>query len=158
MRRARVLAKLRAGLADRGQRYRGRGRELDVVVADDGDALGDPDPAGRHLLQDAQGEQVVRAEHRGRPPRRGQFGDRGASLLASGHVERWGLDHVQVVAAEPGPLQRPDGALPAIRDLPDAHRPAGEGDPLMLGLQQMRHRDVTTEHVVDRHRALAARG
>ena len=34
-------------------------------------------------------------------------------------------------------LQRPDGTLPAVSDLPDAHRPPGERDPLVLGRQQM---------------------
>src|SRR5262245_31669404 len=42
-----------AWLTDRGKRHRRGRREVDVVVADDGDAVGDLDPADRHLLENA---------------------------------------------------------------------------------------------------------
>ena len=70
----RGAAELLAGLADRGERDRGGGREVDVVVADDRDVLGHPDPVPGHLLQEAQRDQVVGAEPGGgavrRPPGR----------------------------------------------------------------------------------------
>jgi hypothetical protein len=43
----------------------------------------------------------------------------------------------------------------AVGHLAEGHRPADEGDPLVPGLQQMRHGEVAAEHVVHRHRALA---
>lgn len=50
--------------ASPGERDDRRGREVDVVVADERDVLGHPDAVGeREGLQQPQGQQVVRGEH-----------------------------------------------------------------------------------------------
>jgi len=108
-------AQIDAGLAHRGQRHGGRGGELDVVVADDGQFLRDRQAVAQRVLQEAQRDQVVRAYHGGRPapPRDGQ--DRSARLAATvdGHPHL--VHHGQV-------------ALRAARlghRLPDAGQPVG---------------------------------
>jgi 2-haloacid dehalogenase len=63
----RRLAQLGAGLAHRGQRHRGGRGEVDVVVADDGQVAGHRQAAAHRVLQQPQGQQVVRAERRGWP-------------------------------------------------------------------------------------------
>ena len=77
-----------AGLAHRAERHRGRAGELDVVVADDGELAGDVDAHAGHLLQQPEGEQVVGAERRRRPPRPGQADEPLAGPPALGDVER----------------------------------------------------------------------
>src|SRR6202035_1589440 len=47
------------GAVPRGERDRGGRGEVDVVVADDRDVLWHPDLVPGHLLQDAEGNQVV---------------------------------------------------------------------------------------------------
>ena len=69
-----AAAELVAGLADRGERDGGGAGEVDVVVADDRQVVGYPEAGADHLLEQAEGEQVVGAERRGRAllPRAGR--------------------------------------------------------------------------------------
>jgi hypothetical protein len=67
-----------AGLADRRRWHGGGSGEVDVVVADDRDVVGDPELAAGHLLEHAEGQQVVGAEYGRRAAPAGQFGDLGA--------------------------------------------------------------------------------
>jgi hypothetical protein len=148
-------AQLLARLADRGERDRGGRREVDVVVPDDRDVLGNPDLVAGHLLQDAEGDEVVGAEHGGGPVRRPQGGDLRPGLLPGGHVERPDVDHVQVLRPQAGPVQGAQRALEAVGDLPDGARAADVGDVLVARGQQVGDGEVAPEHVVDRDRALA---
>ena len=107
-----------------------------------------PDPVAGHRLQHAEREQVVGAEHRGRPGRGGQPGQLGAGPLPGRHVQRRGLEHVQVILAAPGPLQGPHRAFVPVGDLPDAQRAADERDLLVPLVQQVGHGQVAAEHVV----------
>jgi hypothetical protein len=77
-----------AGLADRGERHRGRLGELDVVVADDGQVAGDVQAHPHHPLQQPERQQVVGAECGGRSPGRRQAGQSFARAAALGDVER----------------------------------------------------------------------
>jgi hypothetical protein len=148
-------AELLTGLAHRGERDRGGRREVDVVVADDRDVLWHPDLVPGHLLQDAEGDEVVGAEHRGGPVGRRQGGDVRAGLLPRRHVQRPDVDHVQVVGRAAGPREGAQRALEPVGHLPDGARAADEGDVPVAGGQQVGDREVTAEHVVDRDRALA---
>jgi hypothetical protein len=146
---------LLAGLAHRGERDRGGRGEVDVVVADDRDVLWHPDLVPGHLLQDAEGDQVVGAEHRGGPVRRRQGRDVRAGLLPRGHVQCPDVDHVQVTGRAPGPLEGAQRALEPVGHLPDGVRAADVGDVPVADGQQVGDREITAEHVVDRDRALA---
>ena len=146
---------LLAGLAHRGERDRGGRGEVDVVVADDRDVLWHPDLVPGHLLQDAEGDQVVGAEHRGGPVRRRQGGDVRAGLLPRGHVQCPDVDHVQVTGRAPGPLEGAQRALKPVGHLPDGVRAADVGDVPVADGQQVGDREITAEHVIDRDRALA---
>ncbi len=148
-------AQLVTGLADRGERHRGRGREVHIVVTHDRHAVGHPDPAGGHLLQHTQREQVVRAEH-GRGPCRAGRPASAAPARCPAVTFSAGVSITSRSAAAAGPLQGTDRPVPAVADLADAHRAAHERDPLMTGLQQVGHGQVAAEHVVHGHRALAA--
>jgi Helix-turn-helix domain len=150
-------AELLAGLADRGERHCGGRGEVDVVVADDRDVLRNPDLMAGHLLQDAEGDEVVGAENGGGPVRRPHGGDVRAGFLPCGHVERPDVDHVQVFRPPPGVAKSAQRPLVAVGDLADRARAADVGDVLVAGGQQVGDGEVTAEHVVDRDRALAAR-
>jgi hypothetical protein len=151
----RGAAELLAGLAHRRERDGGRCREVDVVVADDGDVLRHPDPVPGHLLEDAEGDEVVGAEHGGGPVRRRQCRDIRAGLLPRGHVERADIDDVQLPGRAAGLLEGAQRALEAVGHLPDGARAADVGDVPVAGGQKVGGREVTAEHVVDRDRALA---
>jgi hypothetical protein len=112
-------AELLAGLADRRKRHRGGRGEVDVVVADDRDLLGHADLVAGHLLQDAERDQVVGAEHRGGPVRRRQGRDVRACLLPGGHVQRPDVDDVQVAGRAADPLEGAQRALEPVGHLPD---------------------------------------
>jgi len=152
----RRAAELLAGLAHRGERHGRRRREVDVVVADERDVLWHPDLVPGHLLQDAERDQVVAAEHRGGPVGRREGGDLRARFLARGHVERAGVDNVQLPGRAAGPLEGAQRALEPVGHLPDRARAADVGDVPVAGRQQVGDREVAAEHVVDRDRALAA--
>jgi hypothetical protein len=65
-------AELVLRLAHRGERHRGIGGELDVVVADHGEIAGHRHPGQAQPPQQPEGQHVVGAERSGRrPPRRG---------------------------------------------------------------------------------------
>ena len=82
-----------AGLADRAERDGRRAGELDVVVADDRQLAGHVDAHARHLLEQAEGDEVVGAERRRRPPGPGQADEPLAGAPALGDVERRRLEH-----------------------------------------------------------------
>jgi hypothetical protein len=149
-------AELLAGLADGGKRHRGGRGEVDVVVADDRDVLRHADLVPGHLLQDAERDQVVGAEHRRGPVRRRHGRDVRARFLPGGHVQRPDVDDVQVAGRAAGPLEGAQRALEPVGHLPDRARATDVGDvPVALG-QQVGDREVAAENVVDRDRALAA--
>jgi hypothetical protein len=150
-------AELLAGLADRRERHGGGRGEVDVVVADDRDLLGHADLVAGHLLQDAERDQVVGAEHRGGPVRRRQGRDVRACLLPSGHVQRPDVDHLQLTGRAAGPFEGTQRALEPVGHLPDGVRAADVGDVPVAHGQQVGDREVTAEDVVDRDRALATR-
>ena len=81
-------AQLLAGLADRGQRNGGGGGELDVVVAHDRQVVGHLQPGADRLLEQAERDQVVGAEGRGRPRPRGIPASRSPADAALGDGER----------------------------------------------------------------------
>jgi len=153
----RDAAEFLPGLADRGQRYRGGRGQLDVVVTGDGNVARHPDPVPRHLLHDPERDQVVGAKHRSRPLCGRQAGDARTGGLPGRQSQRLRLDHLQVARAATGPVQRTDRAVAAVGHLPGAHRAAHIGDPLMTRGYQVRQRQVTAKHVIDRNRALTAR-
>ena len=149
-------AQVDARLAHRGQRHGGRRCELDVVVADDRQFLGDGQAIAQRVLEEAERDQVVRAHHGGRPAPPGDGEDRPARLAATvdGHPHL--VHHGQV-------------AIRAIRlghGLPHAGQPvghlvhreaaAGEGDSLVIKTEQVRRGQPRAGHVVDGHRALPA--
>jgi hypothetical protein len=149
-------AELLAGLADRGERHGGGRREVDVVVADDRDVFRDADLVPGHLLQDAERDEVVGAEHGGGPVRRRHGRDVRSCLLPGGHVERPDVDDVQVLRLQPRAAEGAQRAFVAVGDLADRPRAADEGDVPVPALQQVGDGEVAAEHVVDRDRALAA--
>ena len=56
-----------ARLGDRAEGHSGRGCVLDVVVADDGDVIGNPKPRLREVLEETERDEVVGAERSGGP-------------------------------------------------------------------------------------------
>src|SRR6266568_6297841 len=99
-------AELVAGLAHRRQRDRGRGGEVDVVVAHDRQVAGYAQLASGHLLEHAKGDQIVGAERRGRAAAGRHGGDPRARRESRREVERRGLDHGQRGRRQSGLQQR----------------------------------------------------
>jgi len=130
-------AELMTGLAHRGQRHRRRGREVNVVVAHQGDAFRNPDPASRHFLEHTQREQVVRAKDGRRPGFRRELREGRASLLPGRHIQGRSFHNMQALPGAVGAFQRPHRTIAAVSHLPDAHRSPDERDPLVARLQQM---------------------
>jgi len=152
------LAQLGAGLAHRGQRHRGRGSEIDVVVADDGQVAGHRQAPAHGVLQQPQGQQVVGAEHRGRP----LPGRDGGQLLAGGpallHVQPRCLDHGQRVVGQPGRLDGGAGPGQALTDLGDGQRATHEADAPVPLVDEVRDRQLAADAIVHGHRTLVAAG
>ena len=98
-----------AGLTHRAERHRCGAGELDVVVADDGQIAGYVDPDARHLLQQAEGEQVVGAEGGGWPAGSGQPGDPLTGPTALGDVEGRRLQDEQIRGIPSGTPASPGG-------------------------------------------------
>ena len=136
-------------LAHRAERHCGRGGELDVVVADDGQLTGDVDAHPGHLLQEAERQQVVRAERRRRPSGPWQSGDPFAGAPALGDVQRRCLEDEEHVGRAPARLHCLAGACHTVRDLHCRHRTADERDALVPVLAEVGHREYATLHVVD---------
>ena len=138
------------GLTHRGQGHHGRGGEVDVVVADEGDVVGHADAAEhRERLQHAHGQQVVRGED--------GVGAVGAlsKLLAGGPAGEDGhgirFDDLEGRALDV--VDRPTGAGETVGDLPRAERSGDEGDAPTPLLEEMSDREMAALDVVDRHRA-----
>jgi ATPase subunit of ABC transporter with duplicated ATPase domains len=85
----RRAAELLAGLPHRRQGNCCGRSELDVVIADDGEILGDPSTAADGLLEESECEQVVRAEPGRGAPSRGQAGETltGATALLTKRIK-----------------------------------------------------------------------
>jgi L-rhamnose isomerase/sugar isomerase len=78
-------AELVLGLAHRGERYRGVGGELDVVVADHGQIAGYRHPGLAQPAQQAQGQHVVGTEHGGRLLHCQALGPKAQVVVDTGH-------------------------------------------------------------------------
>jgi hypothetical protein len=109
-----------ARLGDRGQRHHRGVGERNVVVADDGEVLRDLQAEPNGLLQQAEREQVVGAEHRGRPTCCRQAGHPFAGATSLGEVEPGGVQHGQRLGAGPARVDwsRREGRLHLTVDVP----------------------------------------
>jgi len=142
----RGAAELVARLPHARERNGGRGGEVDVVVPDDRDVLGDPDMVAGHLLQHAERDQVVGTEHGAWPGRDQHRRDRRARTLPAAHVERVGVDHAQIPQGTSGPAQGAQCPRAPVGHLADGVRAADVGDVLGAGGQQVRYGQVAAEH------------
>jgi hypothetical protein len=142
-----------AGLADRRQRDARRGGVVDVVVADDCDVAGHPEPVADHSLEDAQRHQVVGAEHGGRPLGFWHLEDLLARPPAGLDGQGGGFEDLEVRGLLPAIGQRLDGTQVPVLDLAECKRPAGEGDAPVATLKQVARGEEPPEHVIDGHRA-----
>jgi len=131
------------------ERDRRCSRELDVVVADDGQLSGDLDPHARHLLEEAQSQQIVGAECGRRAAGAREPHDALAGSAALRDVERRGLEDLQGVGRTSVLLRGLPGPLEPIAHLHRAHRPAHERDPLVALLAQVGHGQRAALDVVD---------
>src|SRR5450759_2882891 len=141
---------LGAWLADRGQRHRGRRRELDVVVADDRYVVRDAQPVRREPLEQADGDQIVRCEDRGRTvvgrqdhQVLGRLAPRGSGQATGGDGEK---DRTR------GGLHNGLGTLTPVAHLSQARWTAHEREPPVPLREQMRRRDSAAVDVVHRDR------
>ncbi len=148
------LAQLVRGLADRGDRDRGRCGEFDVVVADQRQVFGDAHARPQHLAHESHRQKVVRAQHRARevfPTARQQApGGLGAGAGVHGRhqdVARRGAE------AQSGRTQGPAHAVAAVVALTDRQRAADERERLVSGGDQVVGRQLPAGHVVDGDRA-----
>ena len=145
------------GLADRRERHDGGRREVDVVVADERDLVGDPHRSLHHeRLQHAHREQVVRGEHRVGPLVCGAFADdlagRASLSTVSESVSMTSSDMPGVAAtARRAPSRR--SATWRMLDGPPTNAIAPP-----TGLGEMAHRQLAAHDVVDRDRREAAVG
>ena len=152
----RGAAELLAGLADGGERHRGRGGEVDVVVADNREVSRDTQLPAGHLLQDAEGEQVVGAERGGGALVSGQRGHPFAGAAALGDRQRRRLEHDELGTVHFG--HRGGGTGVPVGDLLQREVAADEGDPAVALLEQVAGGEPAAEHVVDGDRAAVVVG
>lgn len=109
--------------------------------------------AGRvHGLQDAQGEQVVGAEHGGGAV--GEPEQPGARVASGGHVEPLGGQLAQALGPETGLGERVQGAGAAVADLVEAGRAADVREGAVSGVEEMPDGERAARDVVHGHRAL----
>ena len=87
--------------------------------------------------------------------RGGHIRDGRAGQLPGLHVECRRLDHLELIGAQASPPQCPMAPSWRSATCRIGHGPPTKATRSWLRLQQMRHGEVTAEHVVDRHRALA---
>jgi hypothetical protein len=120
---------LLAGLAHRRERDGRRGGEVDVVVADQGDVIGNADSLTGELLQQSECHQVVGAEDCGGTAARWHGGDRNAGLAASRDGQTAGLYDRETRGSRTTVLGYGSPcALVPFRDLAQGERSAEEGD------------------------------
>ena len=148
-------AEIATRLTDRGERHGGRGGERDVVVADDRDVIGNPEPVADETLQQ-------RRWPTGRWPRRPRWAaprSGSASQLSRGcrtplSASRFG---VEMVSSIRGAAERRAAASSAphasVADLLQVARSADERDMAMTLLEQVLDREPPALDVVHRHRA-----
>ena len=147
-------AELVTWLAHRGERHRGGSRELDVVVADDGQVLRARScrcrsraGAGRAPCRSfAQNAAVGRRDDTrpaSRPP---------ASRPAATSSD-WVVTTVRSEAGRPAAAQALRAPCEPVADLAERHRAADEGDPLVATVDEMLDREPAAEQVVDGHGA-----
>jgi hypothetical protein len=145
-------AELLPRLAHRAQRHGGGRGEVDVVVPHDGELGGHPDPVAHHLLQHAQGQQVVGADG-GRGTARGrQADDPGGGLAPAGDAELAGGQDGQLGVGHLAHGRR--HARVALLHLGQRGVPADEGDPPVPALEQVLGGQPPAEDVVGRDGAL----
>ena len=130
----------------RERRVRHR-RELDVVVADDSDVVGRTQAAQPDPADDADRQQVVRAEDR---RRRWPGEERLYGCETRSGVHRLHLDLDQIaLRVEPGIAQRCEEAEPAVLALRDRDRTVDERNASMTELQEVLAGQPAAEDVVD---------
>ena len=135
-------------LPDGGQRHDGRGREVDVVVTDQGDIPGHADAVVEHEgLQQSDGEQVVGREDRVRALSRRPPQQLLADAAALQHGQGLRAHHVQRRAGN-GVDGRPGSGF-TVRHLVQARGPAHERDLPGPALEQVRHGHPAALDVVD---------
>lgn len=149
-------AELVFGLAHRAERHRRVGRELDVVVADQGQVCGHRHPSLGQPAQQAQSQHVVGAEYGGRLAAGAEelIARRGAAARihrGDGHLDQ------HLCGVESGPLHRVVGATAAVGALPDRGRTVDQGDAAVPEAHQVRDGDLAAAPVVHGHRALPGR-
>ena len=124
-------------LTDRTERDRRGAGELDVVIAHDRQLARDIHAHPGHLLQQAQGEQIVGAERGGRPPRPWQPDQTFACPPTLSHARRRRLEDQERVGGEPACRDCPAAPLEAIDHLHRGHRTTDERDPLVSLLAEV---------------------
>ena len=143
------------GLADRGERDDRRGREVDVVVADERDVLGHPDAVGeREGLQQPERQQVVGGEHGLGASLRGELEDLLADPASLQHRQGGGAEGLQGRTGHG--LDRPLRPRPAVADLVQGVGAAHVGDPPAARAQEVRHGRAAALDVVHGQRAVLA--
>ncbi len=145
-------------LAHRAQGHGRRSRELDVVVAHDGELTGDIDSHAGHLLEQPEREEVVGAERRGRTAGDRQAHDALTGPATFGDVERGRLQDQDRISRAAAVLRRLSRTPQAVAHLHGAHRSAHEGDPLMSLLAEMGDGQLPALDVIDTDAAPARTG
>ena len=119
---------------------------------------GTRDAVADHLLQQAQGDQVVGADGRRRAARRRHADDQLAGLAAAGDGEVLGERTVRASSDRSASRTAGSHALVALLHLRQPGRAADEGDPPVTALEQVVGGEPAAVHVVDRDRALVGAG
>src|SRR3569833_188575 len=149
------LAELVGRLADRAEGHGGGRGELDVVVSEERDVLGDPYARLLQDAEDAEGEQVVRAEDGVRWPLAQQ---RLGGDLTAVRVHRRHHDVDEVVRRPAGRIERPQRTPAPVAALADGVRAAHEGEAPGTAREKVAGRELAAGHVVHRDRAHVAGG
>lgn len=144
---------LLARLSNRRECHGGGRRELDVVVADDGEVAGHPATGADRLLEQAERQQVVGAERSGGPSRCRETSEALAGSAALRHAECGGGDRHEDVGVESGCGERFRRTVEAVAHLPDLERAADEGDPSMADICDVFDRESPAQVVIGCDRA-----
>lgn len=137
-----------ARLTHRGEGDCCRCSELDVVVAHDGEVPGDVHAERDALLEQTEGDLVVRAESRRRPSRARETGDAGTGQTSGRDGQGLGGDVDERILWGPGLPQRHEGAGATVAHLPDRVGTPDEGDALVAVVQQVFGGQLPSEHVI----------
>lgn len=143
------MSELLARLAHRGEGHGCSSSELDVVVADDGEIIWYTVTTANRLLKQAERQEIVGAERRGRPPRCWQTCEAFASATALCDAERVGCDGNEVVGVQTRGRERVERSVKAIANLADFKRSANERDLSVADVDEVLDCESSAEHVVD---------